>query len=80
MFSPRNRLELCCSPRTTATADSKLPQTRGVYQWTLFMHPISEMSLNVLDSCIDEGNPKQFEDITAGEFLNERLVELGLIK
>ena len=44
------------------------------------MHPISEMSLNVLDSCIDENNPKQFEDITAGEFLNERLVELGLIK
>ena len=50
------------------------------YSIPFFMHPISEMSLNVLDSCIDEDNPKQFEDITAGEFLNERLVELGLIK
>jgi isopenicillin N synthase-like dioxygenase len=50
------------------------------YSIPFFMHPISEMSLNVLDSCIDENNPKQFEDITAGEFLNERLVELGLIK
>ena len=25
-------------------------------------------------------NPKLYEDITAGEFLHERLVELGLIK
>ena len=25
-------------------------------------------------------NPKLYEDITAGEYLNERLVELGLIK
>ena len=44
------------------------------------MHPISEMKLDVLDGCIDENNPKQFDDITAGEFLNERLRELGLIK
>ena len=45
-----------------------------------FMHPISEMPLNCLDNCVDENNPKQFEDITAGEFLTERLIELGLIK
>jgi len=50
------------------------------YSIPFFMHPISEMKLNVLDNCIDENNPKQFEDITAGEFLNERLRELGLIK
>lgn len=50
------------------------------YSIPFFMHPISEMKLNVLDSCVDENNPKQFEDITAGEFLNERLIELGLIK
>lgn len=50
------------------------------YSIPFFMHPISEMKLDVLESCIDEDNPKQFEDITAGEFLNQRLVELGLIK
>lgn len=50
------------------------------YSIPFFMHPISDMSLNVLDSCVDEDNPKQFDDITAGEFLNERLIELGLIK
>ncbi len=50
------------------------------YSIPFFMHPISEMKLDVLDNCIDENNPKQFKDITAGEFLNERLRELGLIK
>ncbi|CAL2101573.1 Oxidoreductase [Tenacibaculum sp. 190130A14a] len=50
------------------------------YSIPFFMHPISEMKLDVLENCIDDNNPKQFEDITAGEFLNERLRELGLIK
>ncbi len=50
------------------------------YSIPFFMHPISEMPLNCLENCIDESHPKQFEDITAGEFLNERLIELGLIK
>jgi isopenicillin N synthase-like dioxygenase len=50
------------------------------YSIPFFMHPISAMKLDVLDSCIDENNPKQFEDITAGEFLNQRLEELGLTK
>ena len=50
------------------------------YSIPFFMHPISDMKLNVLESCVDSDNPKQFDDITAGEFLNERLVELGLIK
>jgi isopenicillin N synthase-like dioxygenase len=50
------------------------------YSIPFFMHPISEMPLNCLENCIDENNAKQFEDITAGEFLHERLVDLGLIK
>ncbi|WP_194767460.1 isopenicillin N synthase family dioxygenase [Tamlana sp. I1] len=50
------------------------------YSIPFFMHPISAMKLDVLDVCVDAENPKAFEDITAGEFLNERLKELGLIK
>ncbi len=50
------------------------------YSIPFFMHPISEMPLNCLPNCIDENNPKQFEDITAGDYLHERLIELGLIK
>lgn len=45
-----------------------------------FLHPRSEMPLNCLEQCIDGANPKQYEDITAGEYLNERLREIGLIK
>jgi hypothetical protein len=44
------------------------------------MHPVSDMPLNCLSKCIDENNPKNFDDISAGDYLNERLVELGLIK
>ena len=50
------------------------------YSIPFFMHPVSEMPLNCLGNCIDAGHPKGFEDITAGEFLHERLIELGLVK
>jgi len=45
-----------------------------------FMHPRSEMKLNCLESCIDADNPKLYEDITAGQFLHQRLTEIGLKK
>lgn len=50
------------------------------YSIPFFMHPVSDMPLNVLENCIDEDHPKLYEDITAGEFLHQRLIELGLIK
>lgn len=50
------------------------------YSIPFFMHPVSDMKLDCLANCIDAENPKQFEDITAGDFLYERLVDLGLIK
>jgi len=50
------------------------------YSIPFFMHPISDMKLDVLEGCINENNTKAFDDITAGEFLNERLIELGLKK
>lgn len=50
------------------------------YSIPFFMHPVSTMPLNCLENCIDENNPKLYKDITSGEFLHQRLVELGLIK
>jgi hypothetical protein len=38
------------------------------------------MSLAALSTCIDEKHPKVYEDITAGEYLDERLKEIGLKK
>ncbi len=45
-----------------------------------FLHPKSSMSLRCLQSCIDEQTPKAYEDATAGEYLDERLREIGLKK
>ena len=45
-----------------------------------FLHPKSEMPLNCLDFCINEERPKHYADITAGEYLDERLREIGLKK
>ena len=50
------------------------------YSIPFFMHPVSEMPLNALEGTYGENNPKLYPDATAGEFLHERLVELGLIK
>lgn len=49
------------------------------YSVPFFMHPISEMPLDCLENCVDDDHPKQFEDINAGDFLHERLIDLGLI-
>jgi isopenicillin N synthase-like dioxygenase len=45
-----------------------------------FLHPKSAMDLSSLENCVDEKHPKIFEDITAGEYLDERLREIGLKK
>ncbi len=50
------------------------------YSIPFFMHPRSEMSLTALPGCVDKVNPKRWEDITAGEFLEQRLSEIGLKK
>ena len=45
-----------------------------------FLHPKSAMSLAALASCINEMHSKAYEDITAGDYLDERLREIGLKK
>ena len=50
------------------------------FSMPFFMHPRSEMDLTCLESCIDAAHPKLYSDMTAGEFLDERLMELGLKK
>lgn len=43
-----------------------------------FLHPRAEISLDCLDSCVSEDNPKHYEEITAGAYLDQRIKELGL--
>ncbi|TXB61380.1 isopenicillin N synthase family dioxygenase [Phaeodactylibacter luteus] len=45
-----------------------------------FLHPKSDMDLSCLDRCVTADNPLQYEPITAGEYLDERLREIGLKK
>lgn len=45
-----------------------------------FLHPKSDMSLNCLDFCVTDERPIQYEPTTAGDYLDERLREIGLKK
>ena len=48
------------------------------YSVPFFLHPKADMDLTSLASCIDAENPKLYSDMTAGEYLDERLREIGL--
>jgi isopenicillin N synthase-like dioxygenase len=50
------------------------------YSIPFFLHPRSEMRLDCLPNCIDEKNSLAYEPISAGEYLDERLREIGLKK
>lgn len=45
-----------------------------------FLHPRTDMDLSCLDLCVTEERPLAYEPITAGEYLDERLREIGLKK
>ncbi len=45
-----------------------------------FLHPKSSMDLSCLPECVSAERPLAYEPITAGEYLNERLREIGLKK
>lgn len=45
-----------------------------------FLHPVSNMDLSCLESCVTADNPLHYDPITAGEYLDERLREIGLKK
>lgn len=50
------------------------------YSIPFFLHPRSEMDLTCLASCVTPDNELHYEPITAGEYLDERLREIGLKK
>ncbi len=45
-----------------------------------FLHPVSEMDLSCLPATVTADNPLHYPPITAGEYLDERLREIGLKK
>jgi len=45
-----------------------------------FLHPKADMDLSCLAKCVTVENPIQYQPITAGGYLDERLREIGLKK
>jgi isopenicillin N synthase-like dioxygenase len=45
-----------------------------------FLHPKPSMRLDVLERCVTADNPQHYPPTTAGEYLDERLREIGLKK
>ena len=43
-----------------------------------FLHPIQSMPLDALSACVTKENPLAYAPTTAGEYLDERLREIGL--
>ncbi len=50
------------------------------FSMPFFLHPRSGMKLDCLPSCVTPDNPLHYTPITAGEYLDERLREIGLKK
>lgn len=67
---------------TTHRVVNPLKEKWGISRYSIpfFLHPRSNMNLKCLDSCVDDTHPKAYEDATAGEYLDERLQEIGLKK
>lgn len=64
-------------PATTHRVVNPKDTSTTRYSMPFFVHPHSKASLAVLPQC--EGEGKKWPDITAGDFLTQRLKEIGLM-
>ncbi|MEO6669661.1 MAG: 2-oxoglutarate and iron-dependent oxygenase domain-containing protein [Ferruginibacter sp.] len=71
--------KLCSTTHRVVNPDRSLWHTSR-FSIPFFLHPKASMGLSCLQSCIDDKHPKAYEDVTAGEYLDERLREIGLKK
>lgn len=67
-------------PATTHRVVNPQGENTSRYSMPFFVHPYSDFLLETIPSCISQDNPEKYPPITAGGFLYERLVEIGLIK
>ena len=65
-------------PATTHRVVNPAGENVSRYSMPFFMHPTPETSLKVLASCEGEGEGARFPETTAGEYLAERLRQIGL--
>ncbi|HEX2252741.1 MAG TPA: 2-oxoglutarate and iron-dependent oxygenase domain-containing protein [Thermoanaerobaculia bacterium] len=55
-------------------------ENRDRYSMPFFVHPRPEVDLTVMDRFVTDDRPAKFPPITAGQFLEQRLREIGLKK
>jgi isopenicillin N synthase-like dioxygenase len=65
---------------TTHRVVNPSPEKWGTSRYSIpfFMHPRSEMRLDCLPTCVNHQHPLAYAPISAGEYLDERLIEIGL--
>lgn len=78
-------LQRLCNAKLPSTTHRVVnPSGAGIktsrYSIPFFVHPDPCMSLACLPQCVDDARPIQFSPMTAGEFLEQRLKEIGLKK
>jgi isopenicillin N synthase-like dioxygenase len=66
-------------PSTVHRVVNPHSQDKSRYSMPFFLHPHSKADLSCLPQCLGEGEAK-YPPITAGEFLQQRLEEIGLVK
>lgn len=67
-------------PATTHRVVNPEGENSSRFSMPFFVHPYSNCLLETIPACISEDNPEKYPAITAGDFLYQRLVEIGLIK
>ncbi len=63
-------------PSTTHRVINPCDDNSERFSMPFFVHPHSDVVLSCIESCVGSG--ARYEDITAGDFLNQRLQEIGL--
>jgi isopenicillin N synthase-like dioxygenase len=67
-------------PSTTHRVVNPEGENTARYSLPFFVHPYSEFDITCLPQCDTPENPAKYPPITAGEFLKQRLREIGLLK
>lgn len=69
-------------PSTTHRVVNPPPERRGHarYSMPFFLHPAPDFMIKALPQCVSADNPEREPPISAQDYLNERLAEIGLIK
>ena len=65
-------------PATTHRVVNPSDQTSSRYSMPFFVHPHPDCRLDVLESCLAEGEEPRYAPMTADEYLKERLKAIGV--